>query len=105
MFPFGGTILLMGVWAGDVVNDATVQEIFVKTTIFPTPIRLNTFNFCVKEKFSMFLETKKSVFNLGFSMKKVGPSEFCEIVNETNIIFESTNRRNCRTPNIGINEL
>jgi hypothetical protein len=92
------------VWTGDIVNTAMVKEIFVETMIFSTPIGLHTFIFCIKEKFDMFLEMKKSVINIGFGMK-VCPSEFCEIIDEANIVSETTNRRNCRTPNIGINEL
>jgi hypothetical protein len=53
----------------------------------------------------MFLKMKRSVLNIGIGMKKVCPSEFCEIIDEANIVLETTNTRNCMTPNIGINEL
>jgi hypothetical protein len=82
-----------------------VKEIFVEMMIFSTPIGLHTFNFCIKEKFDMFLKMKRSVLNIGIGMKKVCPSEFCEIIDEANIVLETTNTRNCMTPNIGINEL
>jgi hypothetical protein len=93
------------VWTRNIVNNAMVKEIFVETMIFATPIGLHTFNFCIKEKFNMFLKAKKSVLNIGFGMKKICLSEFCEVIDEVNIVFETANRGNCRTPNIGINEL
>jgi hypothetical protein len=105
VFSFGGAVLLVCVWAGDVVSDTMITKISMETAVFTTPIGLHTFNFRVKKELNMFLKAEKDGFNIGFSMEEVYPSEFCEIINKDHLIFKTTNRRNCGTPNICINKL
>jgi hypothetical protein len=72
--------------------------------IFSSPVRLNPFDFMVKEELNMFLKFEKYILNLGFGMKEIDPSEFSEIIDKTHIVFKTTNRRYGRIPNISVNE-
>jgi hypothetical protein len=49
----------------------------------------------------MSLELKKQVGCLRSIMHEINLGEFTEIVNKTNVIFETINRIGCRTPNSG----
>jgi hypothetical protein len=86
------------------VRNSSGIKIFVKTTIFPSPIGLDPLNFMIKKEFNMFLKFEKSILNFRFGMEEIDPREFAKIVNKTHIIFKPSNRSNCRTPNIGINK-
>ena len=82
-----------------------IKKIFVEVAILSTSIRLDTFNFGIKKEFDMLLKTQKSGFYIRFSMKKIDPTLLGEIINKTHVVLKTTNRGNCRTPNISINEL
>jgi hypothetical protein len=79
-------------------------EILVKTTIFPTPIRLYPFDFVIKEEFNMFLKFEKNVLNFRFGVEKINPGKFAKIVDKTHIVFKPSNRGNGRIPNISIDK-
>jgi hypothetical protein len=49
VFPFNGAVLLVGVRARNVVSNTVVVKVFVKATIFASPIRLDAFNFLVEK--------------------------------------------------------
>jgi hypothetical protein len=72
--------------------------------IFSSPVRLNPFDFMVKEELNMFLKFEKYILNLRFGMKEIDPSEFSKIIDETHVVFKTTNRRYGRIPNISVNE-
>jgi hypothetical protein len=72
---------------------------------FPTPVRLHTLNFRVKESFYMSLELGKDLLCFSAIMHEVNLREFTKIINETDIVFITTNRDWGRTPDIRKNEL
>jgi hypothetical protein len=73
MLSFRRPILLISVETGDVMCYAKwSEELIVKFLIFPTPIRLNTFNFCVKEPLNMSLELHEDALSISsVSMRKI----------------------------------
>jgi hypothetical protein len=85
-------------------NSSGVKKL-VEATIFPSPIRLDTLDFSVKQQLNVFLKLKENILNFRFGMKEKNPGEFAEIVNKTHIILKTTNRGYSRAPNICINEL
>ena len=56
MLTFNGAILLMRMRTRDAMNYATICKERGNCTIFTTPIRLNRFNFGIKESFNIFLK-------------------------------------------------
>jgi hypothetical protein len=56
MFPFCGSVLLMCMWAGNmVINTYSLKE-RVEALVFTTPISLNSLNLLLKESFNKVLE-------------------------------------------------
>lgn len=80
------------------------EELVMKFLVFPTPIGLYTFNLGVKEVFNMSLGYKENVVNISPIIHEIDPHEFVKIINETNIIFGTTNKNRDRAPNIGKNK-
>jgi hypothetical protein len=68
------------------------KKLAMKFLIFPTPVRLHTLNFCVKELFYVSLELGKDLLCFSAIMHEVNPRELTEIINETDVVFITTNR-------------
>jgi hypothetical protein len=54
----------------------------------------------VKQSFNKILELLKFLENFRFMLKQIDPSEFAKVINETNIIFISSNRIASKTPTL-----
>jgi hypothetical protein len=68
------------------------KELVVKFFIFPTPIRLHTFNFHVEETLNMRLKLHKYAWGLKVIMHEISPRKFAKFIYEANIIFVTCNR-------------
>ena len=87
------------------MRDAGVVKIFVKVSILTTTIGLHALNFGIEKKLNIFLKAKEDMFNVGFLNDRKEPSVLGKVIDKTDVVFVSTNRTNCRTPNICINKL
>lgn len=56
MLPFGRAVLLVSVRTRHVMNYANFIKEGVKYLIFPTPVRLEHTNFCIKETLNILLK-------------------------------------------------
>jgi hypothetical protein len=90
MFALGSSILLVGMWAGNImVNTHTFKE-RIKRLIFPSPVGLYRFNLPFKLSLNKVLKVMKTLKDFGLVAYQINPSKFGEIINERNIILEST---------------
>jgi hypothetical protein len=87
------------------VGDANFGEEVMKLLVFPSPVRLDSNNFPVKEALHKFLEFNKFRENFRFEFQGVDPREFTIIINEAHIILFAPNRFRSITPHIRINKL
>jgi len=76
----------------------------MKFIIFTAPVRLNTFDFSIKEAFYMSLKKKKNALDLRSIMQKINPCESSEVINKANIIFKARDRNWSRPPDIRMNK-
>lgn len=90
VFTLRNPILLRCMRARNTMGNANTLEIFVETMIFPSPVRLNSPNFGVKETFNMILKSIKDGLNIRFVLQKINPAETAIIVNKANIILISS---------------
>jgi hypothetical protein len=96
----------VGVRTRDTMGNAKLEEkLMVKFLIFPTPVRLDTFNFSVEEALHMHLKEHKNVLCISSVIHKINPCEFAKVINKANVILKSTNKSGRRTPNIGKDKL
>jgi hypothetical protein len=51
------------------MRDSSGIEVFVKTTMFPSPIRLDPLNLVIK-KFNTFLKFEENILNFGFGWRR-----------------------------------
>lgn len=70
--------------------------------VFPSVIALERFYIRVELGFDVVEELLKFCKNFGFLFKRENPQVVCKMIQENNIITESTNARNGRSPNIGM---
>jgi hypothetical protein len=98
MFSFSESILLMSVRTRNMVGDARLLE-------KAPPVRLKCRDLLVKQSFNKILKLLEFMENFRFVLKQIDPSEFAKVINETNIIFISSNRIASKTPNIRKDEL
>jgi hypothetical protein len=56
MFPFDSTVLLVSMWARHTMLNVKLLEKVVDRAVFTTPIRLNCFNFGIKEPLNIRLK-------------------------------------------------
>jgi hypothetical protein len=100
-------IHFVGECEGTILNEQCqeIEKLAMKFLIFPTPVRLHTLNFRVKESFYVSLELGKDLLCFSAIMHEVNLHEFTKIINENDIVFITTNRDWGRTPDIRKNEL
>jgi hypothetical protein len=100
VFAFSGPILLVGMGAGELMEDAYLAKEGIKMVILSTPIRLERDYFAIKHMLNEGLEFKKILVNLRLMIQQVYPSNLIIIVNEGNIISLAAKRFNSMTPDI-----
>jgi hypothetical protein len=91
MLALDGAILLVSVWAGNMMGYTYAFE-GVQGLILPSPIGLNNMNFAIKLSFNKILKIMKTLKNFRLMTQKVDPSELAIIINKTDIIIMSPNR-------------
>ena len=89
MFAFRGSVLLMCVWAGDMMRDAYPSKEVIEFFIFTSPIRLHCNNFPTKRSLDKGLELLKFREYFRFMFQQIDPCEFAEIINEAKIILSA----------------
>jgi hypothetical protein len=82
------------------MGDTNPLEEGIKLVVFPSPVGLNDKNFSIKEPFNKVLEILKLLKHLRFMLKQIDPCEHVIVINETNIVFKTTNIITSRTPYI-----
>jgi hypothetical protein len=93
MFTLSRPILLVGVRARNLMgNGKRFKKLVMKFLIFPTPIRLHTLNFCVKNTLNMRLKLHKNTLSFRTVMHKINLRELAKIINKAYIIFVAANR-------------
>jgi hypothetical protein len=100
MLALDGAILLVSVWAGNMMGYTYAFEEGVQGLILPSPIGLNSTNFAIKLSFNKILKITKTLKNFRLMTQKVDPSELAIIVNKTDIIIMPPNRGWSRPPHI-----
>lgn len=105
VLALGRTVLLVRIGTGNVVFNPNALKEGIEALVFPTPIRLHSFDFSICQAFNKFLEILKLSKNLRFMFKEIDPSELAKVIDETNIINFITNRIDSRTPYIGKHKL
>jgi hypothetical protein len=66
VLAFCGTILLVIVGAGDMMQYSIILEMLVQALVFATLIGLNTLNFGIEKTFNMCLKANKNLLNFIF---------------------------------------
>jgi hypothetical protein len=105
MFALDSTILLVSVRARYPMCNANALKQGVQLAILTTPVRLYTNNLFVKLSLNQGLKLMKNGEHISFAFDRIKPYKLTEIINKTNIIFETTRGCDRGSPYIGINEL
>ena len=105
MFAFSRSILLMSVWARNVMTYTNFMKEGIKFLIFTTPVGLHCYNFGIKAALNQLLEVEKDLIDIGAILKKVNPCKFTEIINKTYIILIMAYGHRSRAPIIRENKL
>jgi hypothetical protein len=85
------SILLMRVWARDMMGDAYTLKEGCKFLVLPSLDGLNGKDFLVEETFQELLKLMKFMKHIRFTFQEINPSKFVEIINEQDIILEFSN--------------
>jgi hypothetical protein len=72
----------------------------VEVAILAPPIRLNMNYFVLEKTFNMRLKLSENTKHIRFALNKIKPSKATISIDETDIIFVTTNRGLSRTPYI-----
>ena len=105
MFSLSGPVLLMSVGTGNKMRDADLRKKGVKFLILASPVSLHSDNLVVEQAFNKFLELVELLENFRFKLQKINPREFAKIINQAHIVFVTTKRIWCQSPNIRENKL
>ena len=100
MFALYGAMLLMSMWARNVMRDANAFKKRVQPLVLPTPIGLHGNDLTIKQTFNMSLEKTKFFEDIRFIFEQIYPTKLAKIINKTDIVFLSSYRDGSRTPNI-----
>jgi hypothetical protein len=95
----------MGKGTRNMMRDASLLEEGVELLVLTTPVGLGSENFLVKQTFNKILKFLKFLKHLRFVLKKIDPSKFTEVINETYIIFIISNGNTSWPPYIKKYEL
>jgi hypothetical protein len=90
MFSFYEPILLMGIGTRNMMRDVGLLE-GVELLVLTTPVGLDSENFLIKQTFNKILKFLEFLKHIRFVLKKINPSKFAEVINETHIIFIISN--------------
>jgi hypothetical protein len=91
MFSFYEPILFMGIGTRNMMRDVGLLEEGVELLVLTTPVGLDSENFLIKQTFNKILKFLEFLKHIRFVLKKINPSKFAEVINETHIIFIISN--------------
>jgi hypothetical protein len=94
------SILLVHVWAWDMMKDTHMLEEGGEFLILTFPIRLNSVNLCIKEALNHLLKFMEFVKNIRLVFKEIKPCEFTVVINERHIVLKFSNGKRGNTPYI-----
>jgi hypothetical protein len=91
VFTFNTSLLLMCMRTRETMSNTNRLKICTKVTILTTLVRLNSYNFMIKETFNRDLKLKKGGHDIRFCLNRKNPCISTENINERNIISISIN--------------
>jgi hypothetical protein len=91
----------MSIGTRNMMRHAGLLEEGVELLILTTPVGLDRKNFLAKQAFNKVLKFSEFLKHLIFVLKKINPSKFVEVINETHIIFIISNGNTSCPPYIG----
>jgi hypothetical protein len=91
----------MSIGTRNMMEDVGLLEKGVELLILTTPVSLDGYDFLIKQAFNKILKLSKFLKHLKFVLKKINPSKFAEIINETYIVFIISNGNTGWPPHIG----
>ena len=104
VFALGRTVLLMSMWARNMMLNAYATKKRVEFFVLPSPVTLDSKNFPIKLTFNEFLKFLEYRENFRFVSKQINPSELAIIIDKTDVIFFSTKRISGMAPYITENK-
>lgn len=86
VFFLNESILLMCIWARNLMMDVMLMEKIGKASVFTLTINLYGFNFSVKVVLNQGLQMQENIVQFPFGFEKIKPDKFARVINEAYIV-------------------
>ena len=86
MPPSSGPVVLMCMWAGNMMRDANFLKEGIELLVFTSPVSLHSNNLGVKFSFNKISEVLENLKHFRSFLKKINPSKFAIVINKAYII-------------------